>query len=162
MPEASVEICFNLPLISVWEFISDLKNIASCLRFVGGVEKTADSLIWKVKVPMSITTRTSVLKSEITEIEEKKTLSWIAKGEHLKWGGRFDLEVIEEKKTRAKIRLEVAGFGPMATIINPTAALQIKNQLKYFVEQLNKRLEKLRDSSTPMGSQNDISRDMSY
>lgn len=151
MPEASLEICFNLPLTSVWGFISDLKNLASCLRFIGGVEKTMDSLIWKVKVPMSITTRTSVLKSEITEIEEEKTLSWIAKGEHLQWGGRFELEEIEEKKTRAKIRLEVAGFGPMAMIINPTAALQIKNQLKYFVEQLKKRLEKLRDSSTPTG-----------
>jgi len=149
MPEASLEICFNLPLVSVWGFISDLKNIASCLRFIGGVEKTADSLIWKVKVPMSITTRTSVLKSEITEIEEKRSLSWIARGEHLKWSGRFDLEVMEEKKTRAKIKLEVTGLGPMATIINPTAALQIKNQLKYFVEQLKKKLEKPRDSSTP-------------
>jgi uncharacterized membrane protein len=141
MPEATSEICFNLPLVSVWGFISDLKNIASCLRFIGGVEKTVDSLIWKVKVPMSITTRTSVLKSEITEIEEKKTLSWIARGEHLKWSGKFDLEEIEDKKTRAKIRLEVTGLGPMAMIINPTAALQIKNQLKYFVEQLKKNLE---------------------
>jgi carbon monoxide dehydrogenase subunit G len=141
MPEASLEICFNLPSTFVWGFISDLKNIASCLRFIGGVEKTVNSLIWKVKVPMSITTRTSVLKSEITEIEEKRSLSWIARGEHLKWSGRFDLEKVEEKKTRAKIKLEVTGLGPMAMIINPTAALQIKNQLKYFVEQLKKNLE---------------------
>jgi carbon monoxide dehydrogenase subunit G len=83
MPETSLEICFNLPLTSVWKFISDLKNIASCLRFVGGVEKTSISLIWKVKVPMSITTRTSVLKPEITQIDEGKSLSWLAKGEHL-------------------------------------------------------------------------------
>ena len=151
MPEASLEICFNLPLTSVWGFISDLKNIASCLRFIGGVEKTADSQIWKVKVPMSITTRTSVLKPEITQIDEGKSLFWLAKGEHIQWSGRFDLEEVEEKKIRAKIRLEVAGFGPMAMIINPTAALQIKNQLKYFVEHLKKRLEKLRDSSTPTG-----------
>lgn len=141
MPEATSEICFNLPLSSVWEFISDLGKIASCLRFVGGVEKTSDSLIWKVKIPMSITTRTSVLKSEVTEIEEKRSLSWIAKGEHLQWSGRFELEEIEEKKTRAKIKLEVTGLGPMATIINPTAALQIKNQLKFFIEQLKKNLE---------------------
>ncbi|OGC84908.1 MAG: hypothetical protein A2W07_08450 [candidate division Zixibacteria bacterium RBG_16_43_9] len=151
MPEASLEICFNLPSTFVWGFISDLKNIASCLRFIGGVEKTADSLIWKVKVPMSITTRTSVLKPEITQIDEGKSLSWLAQGEHLQWGGRFDLEEMEDKKTRAKIKLEVTGLGPMAMIINPTAALQIKNQLKYFVEQLKKRLEKLRDSSTPTG-----------
>ncbi len=141
MPEASSEICFNLPLTSVWEFISDLNKIASCLHFIGGVEKTSDSLIWKVKVPMSITTRTSVLKPEITQIDEGKSLSWLAKGEHLQWGGRFELEEIEEKKTRAKIKLEVTGLGPLAAIINPTAALQIKNQLKYFVEQLNKNLE---------------------
>ena len=156
MPEALLEIFFNLPLSSVWEFISDLSKIASCLRFVGGVEKTSNSLIWKVKVPMSITTRTSVLNPGITQIDEGKSLSWLAKGEHIQWGGRFELEEFEEKKTRAKIRLEVAGLGPMAMIINPTAALQIKNQLKYFVEQLNKKLEKLRDSSTPSGSQNDI------
>ncbi|MCJ7458588.1 MAG: SRPBCC family protein [candidate division Zixibacteria bacterium] len=151
MPEASLEICFNLPLTSVWEFISDLKNIASCLRFVGGVEKTSDSLIWKVKVPMSITTRTSVLKPGVIQSEDKKTFSWRAKGEHIQWSGRFELEEMEEKKTRAKIKLEVTGFGPMAMIINPTAALQIKNQLKFFVEQLKKRLEELRDSSTPTG-----------
>lgn len=141
MPEALLEIFFNLPLSSVWEFISDLSKIASCLRFVGGVEKTSNSLIWKVKVPMSITTRTSVLNPGITQIDEGKSLSWLAKGEHIQWGGRFELEEFEEKKTRAKIRLEVAGLGPMAMIINPTAALQIKNQLKYFVEQLKKNLE---------------------
>jgi len=141
MPEASLEICFNLPLSSVWEFISDLGNIASCLRFIGGVEKTSDSLIWKVKAPMSITTRTSVLKPEITQIEKEKSFSWLAKGEHLQWGGRFDLEKIEEKKTKAKIKLEVSGLGVMATIINPTAALQIKNQLKFFIEQMKKNLE---------------------
>jgi uncharacterized membrane protein len=156
MPEASVEICFNLPLRSVWEFVSDLDNIASCLRFIGGVEKTSDSLIWKVKAPMSITTRTSVLKPQITQAEESKFFAWMAKGEHLQWGGRFDLEEIEEKKTRVKIRLEVAGLGPMAAIINPTAALQIKNQLNFFVEQLKKRLEQHIDSSTPSGSQNDV------
>jgi len=141
MPEATSEICFNLSSTFVWGFISDLKNIASCLRFIGGVEKTSDSLIWKVKVPMSITTRTSVLKPEITQVEEGKSFSWLAKGEHLQWGGRFELEEIEEKKTRAKIKLEVTGLGPMTMIINPTAALQIKNQLKYFVEQLKKNLE---------------------
>ena len=141
MPEATSEMYFNLPLSSIWEFISDLSKIASCLRFVSGVEKTSDSLIWKVKIPMSITTRTSVLKSKITEIEEEKKLSWIAKGEHLQWGGSFDLEEIEEARTRAKIKLEVTGLGPMAMIINPTAALQIKNQLKFFIEQLKKNLE---------------------
>lgn len=141
MPETSLEICFNLPLTSVWKFISDLKNIASCLRFVSGVEKTSDSLIWKVKIPMSITTRTSLLKPEITQVEKGKSLSWLAKGEHVQWGGRFDLEEIEEGKTKAKINLEVSGLGPMAMIINPTAALQIKNQLKFFIEQLKKNLE---------------------
>lgn len=141
MPEATSEMYFNLPLSSIWEFISDLSKIASCLRFIGGVEKTSDSLIWKVKIPMSITTRTSLLKPEITQVEKGKSLSWLAKGEHIQWGGRFELEEIEEKKTRAKIKLEVTGLGPLATIINPTAALQIKNQLKYFVEQLKKNLE---------------------
>ncbi len=148
MPESSLEICFNLPLNTVWEFVSDLSKIASCLRFVGGIEGTVDSPIWKVKVPMSITTRTSVLKPEITQLEKGKSLTWSAKGEHLQWGGRFDLEQIGEKQTRAKIKLEVIGLGPLATIINPTAALQIKNQLKFFVEQLKKNLEGLTDSSS--------------
>ncbi|HVP37339.1 MAG TPA: hypothetical protein VMT04_10115 [Terriglobales bacterium] len=141
MPEASLEICFNLPLSPVWEFISDLSKIASCLRFIGEVEKTPDSQIWKVKVPMSITTRTSDLIPEITQVEKGKSLAWLAKGEHIKWSGSFDLEEIGDKKTRAKIKLEVSGLGPMAVIINPTAALQIKNQLKYFIEQLMKNLE---------------------
>lgn len=141
MPEASLEVCFNLSVVTVWEFISDLKNLASCLRFVGEIEKTSDSLMWKVKVPMSITTRTPVLKPEIIQSEQKKTFSWLAKGEHIQWSGKFELENLEEKKTKAKIKLEVSGLGPMATIINPTAALQIKNQLKYFVEQLKKNLE---------------------
>jgi len=148
MPEASLEICFDLPLNTVWEFVSDLSRIASCLRFIGGVEKTSDSFIWKVKVPMSITTRTSILKPEISQAEEGKSLSWVAKGKHLQWSGRFDLERIGEEKTKAKIKLEVTGLGPMTTIINPTAALQIKNQLKFFVEQLKKNLEGRTDSSS--------------
>ena len=141
MPEASLEICFNLPVASVWEFISDLKNIGSCLRFIEKIEKSADSFFWKVKSPTSITTRTSVLKSEFIQREERKSLSWMAKGGHLEWRGRFDLESLEQKKTKTKIELEVSGKGPMAAIINPTAALQIKNHLKYFAEELKKNLE---------------------
>lgn len=141
MPEASLEICFNLPLDTVWGFVSDLSKIASCLRFVGGVECTSDAPIWKVKVPMSITTRTSVLKPEISQLEKGKSLCWLAKGEHLQWSGRFDLEASGEKQTKAKIKLEVLGLGAMATVINPTAALQIKNQLRFFAEQLKKNLE---------------------
>lgn len=141
MPKASLEIWFNLPKDAVWEFISDLKNIGSCLRFVGNVEKTSDSLFWKVKSPMSITTRTSILKPELWKKKEKSSLLWQAKGDYLQWSGGFELESSEYKKTRVKIELEVLGSGPMAGIINSTAALQIKNQLKYFVEQLKKKLE---------------------
>lgn len=141
MPKASLEVFFNLPVDSVWEFISDLKNIGSCLRFVGEIQKTADSLIWKVKSPMSITTRTSILKPEFLQKEEKKSLLWQSKGEYIQWSGSFSLISLEKDRTKAKIELEVSGLGPMAAIINTTAALQIKNQLRYFVEQLKKRTE---------------------
>ena len=141
MPEASLEICFNHPVVYVWKFISDFKNIGFCLRFVGEIEKLDDTYIWKVKAPMSITTRTSVLKPEYVNKVENKSLSWIAKGEYIQWGGRFDLESVEKKKTKAKIELEVSGLGPMSVIINPAAALQIENQLKYFAEQIKKKLE---------------------
>jgi carbon monoxide dehydrogenase subunit G len=151
MPEASLEICINLSIASVWGFISDLKNIGFCLRFVSEIEKSGESYFWKVKPPMSITTRTSVLKPEYVNRVENKSLSWIAKSEYVKWGGRFDLEGMEKKKTNVKIGLEVFGLGPMSVIINPTAALQIKNQLKYFAEQIKKKLEGLRDSSTLYG-----------
>ncbi len=151
MPEASLEICINLPIASVWGFIYDLKNIGFCLRFVNEIEKSAGSYIWKVKSPMSITTRTPVLKPEYVNKVKSKSLSWIAKGEYIQWGGRFDLESVEKKKTKVKIELEVSGLGPMSVIINPAAALQIKNQLKYFAEQIKKRLEGLRDSSTFYG-----------
>ncbi|MDP2960054.1 MAG: SRPBCC family protein [candidate division Zixibacteria bacterium] len=141
MPEASLELCFNLPVNIVWKFVSDFKNIGSCLRFVGGIEKSGESYVWKVKPPMSITTRTSVLKPEFLDRVGNKSLSWIAKGEYIQWGGRFDLENLEKKKTKAKIELEVSGLGPMSVIIDSTAALQIKNQLKYFAEQIKKKLE---------------------
>jgi carbon monoxide dehydrogenase subunit G len=148
MPEASFEICINLPVVSVWKFISDFKNIGFCLRFVSGIEKSGESYLWKVKPPMSITTRTPVLKPEYVNKVENKSLSWIAKGEYIQWGGKVNLESVEKKKTKVKIELEVSGLGPMSVIINPAAALQIKNQLKYFAEQIKKRLEGLRDSST--------------
>lgn len=141
MPEASLEVCFNLPVDSVWRFIFDLKNIGSCLRFIGETRKTPDSLIWKVKSPMSITTRTSILKPVFLREEENRFLSWRATGENLQWGGSFALESLKKDQTKVKIELEVSGTGPMAAIISPTAALQIKNQLKYFVEQLKKKTE---------------------
>jgi hypothetical protein len=90
---------------------------------------------------MSITTRTPVLKPDCMAMIEEEMFYWIAKGEYIQWIGRFDLERTEGKKTKTKIRLEVSGLGPMSAIINPAAALQIKNQLKYFTEQIKKRLE---------------------
>ena len=139
MPKAEDEIILDFSLDKLWTFFSDLKTLPKALRFVEKAEETCDKkILWKIKFPMSATTKTPFLEGSFLEIKPQEKISWEAKGENIVWRGEVNLKSIEENKTKAKISLEIEGLGPMAKVINPVASLQISGQLKYFINQVKK------------------------
>jgi uncharacterized membrane protein len=139
MPKAEEEIIFDSSLEKLWLFFSDLITLSKALRFVERAEEGCDKkILWKIKFPMSATTKTPFLEANFFDVKPQEKISWEAKGENIVWRGEINLESIEENKTRVRISLEVEGLGPMAKIINPVASLQISGQLKYFINQVKK------------------------
>ncbi len=136
MTEAEYEIEVSRNADVVLDLLRNLKFIGTCFKFVGDVSD--DGIVWKVKAPMSAITRTKKLNVELTSHDPPE---WVAKGEHLIWKGRFQIEDRGERRTGIKIWLSVEGTGAMAPIINPMAGMQIGGQLKYFADKLKEKME---------------------
>lgn len=141
MPSSEMELVLEDSIEKVWDTVADLAQLGPCLGFVSRVELSPEGHPrWFIKFPMSRTTRTSYLDPQFTEIEPYQRLCFEGKGPHLIWGGSIALEPDPTGGTKAKIRLEVQGLGPMATVINPMAQIQIGGQTKAFGERLKERL----------------------
>lgn len=142
MPKAEVEVVFDFPLVKVWELLKDLGKVGACQRFVEKVEVSPEGVVrWMIKSPMSKVTRTPYVDASFTSLQERRSLSWKAEGEHLLWTGEITLESLSKRKTKAKLKLEVQGLGPLAPLINQLAGTQVKGNLDFFVEETKKRME---------------------
>ena len=136
MAEAEMEFSVSMDADEVKSRIRDMKTVGRCFKFVGEVSE--DGSVWKVKAPMSAITQTRELEVRVVG---EGPFEWEARGKHLLWKGRFDVEESEEG-SRVKVRLSVEGIGSMAPIINPMAGMQIEGQLRYFVKKLREELSR--------------------
>ncbi len=135
MPEADEEFTVNAKSDVAVRVLSDLKILGESLGFVKGTSEGGD--IWYVKSPMSAITQTKELHVRLLR---DRPVEWEARGEHLIWRGRFEVEDVE-RGTKIRVTLSVEGVGAMAPIINPMAGVQIGGQLRHFVRELKRRIE---------------------
>ncbi|ADC66651.1 Polyketide cyclase/dehydrase [Ferroglobus placidus DSM 10642] len=135
MAEAKGEIVVSADVERVRKVLLDMKTVGSCFKFVKNASEKGEK--WFVRAPMSMITQTKEL--EVKVIREEP-VEWEAKGKHLLWKGRFEVEEANGG-TRIKVTLSVEGLGSMAAIINPMASVQIEGQLRYFLNELKKKIE---------------------
>jgi len=134
VPEAREEFVVSAPKSRVVEVLSNPKEVGECFGFVKGTSE--DGKIWYVKAPMSAITQTRELH---VSFSEEGKLEWEARGEHLLWRGRFEVEEVEGGVKVVAV-LYVEGLGAMASIINPMASVQIRGQLRHFVKKLKEKI----------------------
>ena len=135
MAEAKGEIVVSADVEKVRKVLLDLKAIGNCFKFVKNTSESGEK--WFIRAPMSMITQTKELEAKIIREEP---VEWEAKGKHLLWRGKFEVEKVNGG-TKIRVTLSVEGLGGMAAIINPMASVQIEGQLKYFLNELKKKIE---------------------
>ena len=135
MAEAKGEIVVSADVEKIRKVLLNLKAIGKCFKFVKNTSESGEK--WFIRAPMSMITQTKELEAKIVREEP---IEWEAKGKHLLWRGKFEVEKANGG-TRIRVTLSVEGLGSMAAIINPMASVQIEGQLKYFLNELKKTIE---------------------
>jgi hypothetical protein len=142
MPTAEASVTIPASRKETLERLRNSEFLASTLKFVERQEvDKAGKVNWYLRFPMSKTTRTKNLELSMKVDEVTQEISWEGIGQYITWRGFYRLEEKEPKVTSAYVKLEVEGKGPMASVINPVAALQIKNQLNYHITRILELIE---------------------
>lgn len=148
MPTAETSVTIPTSGKETFERLRNLEFLTSTLKFVERQEvDEAGKVNWYLRFPMSTTTRTKNLELSMKVDEIRQEIRWEGVGQYITWRGFYRLEEKEPKVTSAYVKLEVEGKGPMASVINPMAALQIKNHLNYHIARMLELIESGRKTS---------------
>ncbi|KKI90232.1 carbon monoxide dehydrogenase [Bacillus sp. SA1-12] len=135
MPSELYKVEANLPIYSIWRFVSDMDNWAPLIQ--GYIEHEIVSereSIWKFKTDLGMIKKKIELKVEITSWVEptKVTFNLTGINEKMTGKGYFEAEAIAENSTCMTGFLEIIPEGKMAKMIN--------NKLKKNLSEITKEL----------------------
>ncbi len=84
MPSKEVTFTINLPVKSVWSFMTDRPEVGCLFPGCKGVKILNDlDSIWTIRMSLGPFSRTIEMKAHTTELVEQKRMSWTATHEHL-------------------------------------------------------------------------------
>ena len=139
MAKGTQSFTIEKPKDEVYRLLSDPTAVGSCLSFVKETEND-NGFYWVMKSPMSTITSTSSLDLEF-DAQPAGEIRWHGQGSHLETKGQIALKESNEQETEVELTLEMTGLGPMSLVIEPLAAVQIGNQIAYFVACVREKLE---------------------
>src|SRR5574341_1698424 len=97
MPSKEIVFTVNLPIKSVWSFMSDRTEVGCLFPGCKGVKIINDlDSVWTVKFSLGPFSRTLEMKTHTTEMKEFERLSWVASGENVTASGSVALSKLSE------------------------------------------------------------------
>ncbi len=144
----------NLPIWSIWDFVSDMNNWAPLVP--GYVEhKIIDDRhsIWKIHGDIGVMQRTVSLNIHIIEWIEPETVIFHVTGLNgsCKGDGYFEAKAISATKTKMTGCLDISVKGMVGTMINPVLKTIVPKVGKDFTEKVANKIverEALRERAT--------------
>jgi carbon monoxide dehydrogenase subunit G len=135
MPSELYKVEVNLPVHSIWEFVSVMDNWATLVPGYIEHEILNDSeSIWKFKTDLGVIKKKVELKVDITDwIKPKKVIfNLTGINEKMTGKGYFEAQIIDTNNTLLTGYLEITPEGKMAKLIN--------SKLKKNLNELTKEL----------------------
>jgi carbon monoxide dehydrogenase subunit G len=135
MPSELYKVEVNLPIHSIWEFVSVMDNWAPLVPGYIEHEIINDSeSIWKFKTDLGVIKKKVELKVDITDwIKPKKVIfNLTGINEKMTGKGYFEAQIIDTNNTLMTGYLEITPEGKMAKLIN--------SKLKKNLNELTKEL----------------------
>src|SRR3990172_226723 len=142
MPSKEIVFTVNLPIKSVWSFMSDRTEVGCLFPGCKGVKIINDlDSVWTVKFSLGPFSRTLEMKTHTTEMKEFERLSWVATGENVTASGSVSLMKLSDDETEVTYRLEAHVTGHFHMLQDIVIAEKLGEVTRQFMKAVKERLE---------------------
>jgi len=144
MPEGEVLFTVKAPLQKVWDFLSDMKNVGSCIPNCEVNVIDSETSEWYITEKIGFISKTFSLKTRTTKIIAPKHAAWIGEGENIEMSGSLDLTPISNEETEVRLKLSLNASGPLKAIINNVIASKMDDYKNAFMNCVKSKLESVK------------------
>lgn len=144
MPSGVHQLELNLPISSVWEFVSVMDRWAPLVPgYISHEILSENQSTWTFKGDIGIMQKTVSLKVDITEWREPTKVTFNLTGINENFGGNgyFEAEALGENRTRMTGSLDITAKGVMGPMINTILKSFVPKVTKELAEAIGAKIE---------------------
>ena len=142
MPKVESIFRVQLPIKSVWSFMSDRREVGCLFPGCLGVTIIDDlDSLWKVRASFGPFSKVVTMKTHTTVFKIEEQLSWVGSGDHIEMSGDVMLRKLSDKETEVIYHLEAHVTGPFASLQDMVVAEKLREVKKKFIKNIKDELE---------------------
>jgi uncharacterized membrane protein len=142
MPSKEVTFTINLPVNSVWSFMTDRLEVGCLFPGCKGVKILNDlDSVWTIRMSLGPFSRMIEMQAHTTEMVEHKRMSWTATHEHLITSGVVTFRKVSQDETEITYHLEGHVTGHFTFLQDIVVAEKLGEVCRSFMKNIKARLE---------------------
>jgi uncharacterized membrane protein len=142
MPSKEVTFTINLPIKSVWSFMTDRLEVGCLFPGCKGVKILNDlDSVWTIKMSLGPFSRMIEMHAHTTELVEDQRMAWTATHEHLLTSGVVTFRKISEDVTEITYHLQGHVTGHFSFLQDIVVAEKLGEVCRSFMKNIKARLE---------------------
>lgn len=142
MPEMNPQFTLEAPIDTVWDHLTDMRNISSCIP--GCTVETVDDTtsLWRVAIEVGFFKKTLTLTNKVTAKDDTNHhIEFEASGDGITAKGRGDLYAEGPNKTQIDFHMDIGAHGLGAGMINGVIASTTEQCTTDFIAAAKEALE---------------------
>ncbi len=133
MPKAEKVFSVDQPIAVVWDFLSDLERVGSCLPGCERVQVLSDAESdWTVKVKVGPVSKTIQARARTTDYQPPHRAAFVAEAPELYLEGSMDLKAVSPERTEVTYRSMVKGKGALEKLLGQIMAGRLDGDAEAF------------------------------
>lgn len=142
MPKAEKVFLINKPIEIVWDFLSDMVKVGSCLPGCEKVQVLNETESdWTVRVKVGPISKTIQAHARATEFQPPRRAAFEAESPELRLEGSMDLQAVSPERTEVTYRSVVKGKGSLEKLLGQIMAGRLDSDAEEFAHNVRGRLE---------------------
>ncbi len=142
MPKAEKVFVVARPIDTVWEFLSDMVKVGSCLPGCEKVNVLSDTESeWTVKVKVGPVSKTILAKAHTTESTPPSRAAFVADAPELHMEGTLDLRSVSSDQTEVVYKSTAKAKGPLEKLLEQVVASRLNGDAEAFANNVRVKLE---------------------
>ncbi len=142
MAEGKSVINVRAPIDKVWDFVSSMERVGSCVPGVQAIQiiddRTAD---WTVQLKLGPISQTVKVRTESVEMVPPSHGAFLGRGELMDVHGTIDLRPLGAAETEITYVMKVEAKGSLGRIIDNFMKARLAKETQQFAENLRGKLQ---------------------